>query len=206
MARFSPPRWEWPASKDAIAPPSSRRFVARYVGDACARRRAADTYLSMTYGSESMTARFFAFPARPAALLLMGLMFAANPVSSALAQQACQEDFQRLTQKRMAQIGVLNRLGKAGKGHMDPIAACPAARALVGVETEMLNYMTKNKDWCSIPDNVIDGFKAARAKSQGFAGQACSVAAKVKQMQAQQRSQAAAGPANQPLKLPAGPL
>jgi hypothetical protein len=70
----------------------------------------------------------------------------------------------------------------------------------------MLNYMTKNKDWCTIPDNVIDGFKAARAKSQGFAGQACSVAAKVKQMQAQQRSQAASGPGNQPLKLPAGPL
>ncbi|HEY8071523.1 MAG TPA: hypothetical protein VIE47_06110 [Methylocystis sp.] len=153
-----------------------------------------------------MTARFFALSARPAALLLMGLMFAASPVSPASAQQSCQEDFQRLTQKRIAQIGVLNQLGKAGKGHMDPIAACPAARALVGIETEMLNYMTKNKDWCTIPDNVIDGFKAARAKSQGFAGQACSVAAKVKQMQAQQRSQAAAGPANQPLKLPAGPL
>jgi hypothetical protein len=106
----------------------------------------------------------------------------------------------------MAQIGVLNRLGKAGKGHMDPIAACPAARALVGIESEMLGYMTKNKDWCNIPDNVIDGFKAARAKSQGFAGQACTVAAKVKQMQAQQRSQAAQGPAAAPLKLPAGPL
>ncbi len=153
-----------------------------------------------------MTARFFTLPARPAALLLMGLMFPANPVSPASAQQSCQGDFQRLTEKRMAQIGVLNRLGKAGKGHMDPIAACPAARALVGIETEMLNYMTKNKDWCTIPDNVIEGFKAARAKSQGFAGQACSVAAKVKQMQTQQRSQAAAGPANQPLKLPAGPL
>ncbi|MFY9834367.1 MAG: hypothetical protein WAK66_16855, partial [Methylocystis sp.] len=79
-----------------------------------------------------MTARFFARSARPAALLLMGLMFAASPVSPASAQQSCQEDFQRLTQKRMAQIGVLNQLGKAGKGHMDPIAACPAARALVG--------------------------------------------------------------------------
>jgi len=157
-----------------------------------------------------MTARFFVFPAtpaaRPAVLLLMGLLFGANLASPALAQESCQADFQRLTQKRMAQIAVLNQLGKAGKGHMDPIAACPAARTLVGIETEMLNYMTKNKEWCTIPDNVIDGFKAARAKSQGFASQACGVAAKVKQMQAQQRSQAAAGPNAAPLKLPAGPL
>jgi hypothetical protein len=164
-----------------------------------------------------MTARLFAIPAklparlvarpaaRLAALALMGSILSANLGSPALAQQACQEDFQRLTQKRMAQIGVLNRLGKAGKGHMDPIAACPAARTLVGVETEMLNYMEKNKDWCAIPDNVIDGFKAARAKSQGFASQACGVAAKVKQMQAQQRTQAA-NPQSAPLKLPAGPL
>ncbi len=109
----------------------------------------------------------------------------------------------------MGQIAVLNRLGKAGKGRMDPIAACPAARALVGIENEMLSYMIKNKDWCTIPDNVINGFKAARAKSQGFASQACSVAAKVKVMQAQQRrqaAQAAAAPAAAPIKLPTGPL
>ena len=169
-----------------------------------------------------MTARFFGLPARPApatpaparpaALLPMGLILAAilvSPaivVSPALAQQSCQDDFQCLTQKRMAQIAVLNRLGKAGKGHMDPIAACPVARSLVGIETEMLNYMTKNKDWCAIPDNVLDSFKTARTKSQGFAGQACAVAAKVKQMQTQQRSQAAANPAAAPLKLPTGPL
>ena len=53
----------------------------------------------------------------------------------------------------------------------------------------MLNYMTKNKEWCNIPDNVVDGFKEARAKTQNFASQACAVAAKVKQ----QRDQAAAG-------------
>ena len=69
--------------------------------------------------------------------------------------------------------------------------------------------MIKNKDWCTIPDNVISGFKAARGKSQGFASQACSVAAKVKVMQAQQRRQAAAAaaaPAAAPIKLPSGPL
>jgi hypothetical protein len=132
------------------------------------------------------------------------LGFDAN--SAARAQESsCQADFQRLTQKRMAQIGALNKLGKAGKGKMDPIAACPIARNLAVIEGEMLSYMTKNKEWCAIPDNVLDTFKQARAKTQTFASQACGVAVKVKKMQEQQRQQAA-NPQNAPAKLPAGPL
>lgn len=140
-------------------------------------------------------------PRKVARLSLLMLLVAS---SGAYAQQSCQEDFQKLTQKRMAGIQALNNLGKAGKGKMDPMAACPAAKRLVGVETEMLNYMTKNKEWCNIPDNVVDGFKEARAKTQNFASQACSVAAKVKQ----QRDQAAAGGGGMmaPPKLPSGPL
>jgi hypothetical protein len=120
--------------------------------------------------------------------------------------QSCQEDFQKLTQRRMAQIQVLNNLGKAGKGKMDPAAACPAAKKLVGIETEMLGYMAKNKEWCNIPDNVIDGFKQAGAKTRNFASQACNFAAKMKQMQQQQREQAANGGMGAPPKLPSGPL
>ncbi len=118
-------------------------------------------------------------------------------------QQACAEDFQKLTQKRMAAIEKLNALGKAGKGKMDPMAACPVAKALGGVETEMLNYMTKNKEWCNIPENVIEGFKDARTKSQGFAKQACDVAAKMKKMQ---EEGAAGGGMGAPPRLPSGPL
>ncbi|WP_442754514.1 hypothetical protein ACNHKD_16190 [Methylocystis sp. JAN1] len=126
---------------------------------------------------------------------------------AAHAQQSCQEDFQKLTQRRMAQIQVLNGLGKAGKGKMDPNAACPAAKKLVGIENEMLAYMTKNKEWCAIPDNVIDGFRQAGSKTKNFASQACTVAAKMKQMQQQQREQAAnGGGMGAPPKLPSGPL
>jgi hypothetical protein len=138
------------------------------------------------------------FGSAAALLLTAGL-------APARAQSSCQEDFQRLSAQRMGQIQKLNAIGKAGKGKMDPIAACPVARSLVGVETQMLNYMSKNKDWCSIPDSVLEQFKAARAKSQTFASQACGAAVKVKQMQAQQRDQAG-NPAMQPQKLPSGPL
>ncbi len=152
-----------------------------------------------------MNARFPAFRRGLAGLLFAAALLGLDPNSGARAQQSCQADFQRLTEKRMAQIAALNRLGKAGKGKMDPIAACPVARNLTGVETEMFNYMVKNKDWCAIPDNVIDTFKQARAKTQTFATQACGAAVKVKKMQEQQRQQAA-NPSNAPVKLPAGPL
>ncbi len=140
------------------------------------------------------------FPRALARLSFLATLLAA---SGALAQ-SCQEDFQKLTQKRMAGIEALNNIGKAGKGKMDPEAACPAARRLVTVETEMMNYLAKNKEWCNIPDNVVDGFKDARNKTQGFASQACAAAAKMKQM----RDQAAAGGGGMmaPPKLPAGPL
>lgn len=120
--------------------------------------------------------------------------------------QSCQEDFQKLTQRRMAQIQVLNNIGKAGKGKMDPSAACPAAKKLVAVESEMLGYMNKNKEWCNIPDNVVEGFKQAGAKTKTFASQACAAAAKMKQMMEQQREQAASGGMGAPPKLPSGPL
>ena len=120
--------------------------------------------------------------------------------------QSCQEDFQKLSQRRMAQIQALNAIGKAGKGKMDPAAACPVARKLVGVENEMAGYMVKNKEWCNIPDQVLDGFKQAAAKSRGFSAQACGAAAKMKQMMEQQREQAASGGMGAPPRLPAGPL
>lgn len=144
-----------------------------------------------------------AFPravARNSILALVAILLAAGGAHA----QSCQEDFQKLTVKRMAGIEALNNIGKAGKGKMDPEAACPAARRLVAVETEMMNYLAKNKEWCNIPDNVVDGFKDARGKTQNFASQACAAAAKMKQM----RDQAAAGGGGMmaPPKLPAGPL
>lgn len=138
-----------------------------------------------------------------AGLSLLALIAGAGVANA----QSCQEDFQKLTERRMSQIQVLNNLGKAGKGKMDPTAACSAAKKLVGIENEMAGYMTKNKEWCNIPDNVLEGFKQAGAKTKGFASQACTAAAKVKQMMEQQREQAAnGGGLGAPPKLPSGPL
>jgi len=148
---------------------------------------------------------------RLGAALCFGLACAAS-VAPARAQQpsSCQADFQRLAQQRMAYIQRLNAIGKAGKGKIDPMAACPAARALLGVENNMLAYMNKNKDWCQIPDQLIAQFQEARSRNQTFATQACAAAVKFKQMMAQQKaaqeSAAANGGAPQAIKLPTGPL
>lgn len=141
---------------------------------------------------------------------LLVLSFGFVAVAGAAHAQSCQEDFAKFSERRNAAIAGLNALTKANKGKMDPVAACPAFRRLVSVEGEMLGYMTKNKEWCSIPDDALANFKQARAKSQSFATKACNFAAQMKKMQEMQKAQAAAGggpgglPAQQ--KLPAGPL
>lgn len=147
------------------------------------------------------TPRIDAFVRRFASVSTLGLLLGLGGVGAAFAQ-SCQEDFQKLSQRRNDQIAALNALGKANKGKMDPTAACPLARRLVVTEGEMLSYMEKNKDWCAIPDEAMDGFKQTKAKAQNFAAQACAAAEKAKKMQAEH---AQAG-GQQVQKLPAGPL
>jgi len=130
-----------------------------------------------------------------AALLLIGGVSQAQ-------ENSCQTDFQKLSGRRMAEIQRINAIVKAGKGKMDPIATCPVARALDRVEIEFMSYMVKNKEWCQIPDSVIEQFKSQHAKSSTLASQACAAAVRFKE----QAKNAEAQAAGQAPKLPAGPL
>jgi hypothetical protein len=111
----------------------------------------------------------------------------------------CNRDIGALTKKRQGIIDQLNKLAEGGKKQLDPVASCPKLRALVAVEHELLAYLTKNKDWCSVPDEAFQNVSASTGKSSKVANQACTVAAQMKKAQEQQ--------ANVPQpKLPAGPL
>ena len=138
-----------------------------------------------------------------AALLSMGLLVAGVSGASA---QSCNEDIGELQKKRQVHIDALNRMSKASQGKLDPIASCPRLRNLAAAEREMLAYMEKNQNWCSIPENIIEQVKGGGLKTAEVAGQACKVAAQMKKMQQQQ---AAGGPvmggAPAP-SLPRGPL
>jgi hypothetical protein len=115
----------------------------------------------------------------------------------------CNQDIGALTKKRQGVIDELNKLAQGGKKQLDPVASCPKLRALVAVEHELLAYLTKNKDWCAVPDEAFQSISASTGKSSKVANQACTVAAKMKKAQEQQASGALNAP--QP-KLPAGPL
>lgn len=134
--------------------------------------------------------------------------FLALAAAPAMAQ-SCQEDIAKIAQRRQAAIEVMNRLVKAGHGKLDPIASCPKLRALAAVEGEFVAYMSKNKDWCHVPDEAMANVTAARNKTQSFAAKACNFAAQARRAQQQQR-QAAGGPAQeqqqQARPLPTGPL
>ena len=115
----------------------------------------------------------------------------------------CNQDIGALTKKRQGILDQLNKLAQGGKKQLDPVASCPKLRARVAVEHDLLAYLTKNKDWCAVPDEAFQNISASTGKSGKVANQACTVAAKMKKAQEQQASGALNVP--QP-KLPAGPL
>jgi hypothetical protein len=116
----------------------------------------------------------------------------------------CNEDIAKLTKKRQGVIDQLNHQSKGAKNQLDPVAACPKLRALVAAENELVSYLTKNKEWCSVPDEALANINASSSKSSTVANQACKVAAQMKKAQQQQSAGALNAPPGQ--KLPTGPL
>ncbi len=134
----------------------------------------------------------------------LALAFAAAFSAPALAD--CGQDMQKLAQARNVEMQRVNEYAKAFKGKpMDPAGFCAKTAGLLHAEDALIAYMTKNKDWCSFPDEAINNLKAGHVKNAGFNAKACQVAAQIKKMKEQAAQQgAAAGPQAQP--LPAGPL
>lgn len=132
----------------------------------------------------------------PVLLLAFGL-----PALVGTARADCNEDLGKIMQRRESIIQELNASAKATKGKLDPIGACPRLRKLTSLETEMLAYMNKNKEWCSIPDQAIENATKGHARTAQTASQACGIAEKIKKAQEQQANGGAG-----PQKLPAGPL
>lgn len=125
------------------------------------------------------------------------------------ARADCSADFGALMSKRMADIGALNKISKAGGGKLDPVAACPRLRSLAAAEGEVVAYMNKNKDWCNLPDEVVVKMTATHAKTETFAAKACGLVVLLKQRAAQQQKQAQSAQGQvqeQAIKLPTGPL
>ncbi|WP_298428743.1 hypothetical protein [Rhodoblastus sp.] len=140
---------------------------------------------------------------RPIFLLgLFCLVFWALP--GVARAQSCNDDLAALGKSRNTEIEALNAISKAHGNKLDPVAACPHLRKMKEVETKMSEYLTKNKEWCNIPDDFYNNFKAAAERTGKIAEQACALAAKAKEMQ--QNGGGGLGNLPPPPKLPAGPL
>jgi hypothetical protein len=131
----------------------------------------------------------------------LGLGLAAAAGAPAWAQ-SCGDDMTSMSQQRQHAMEAINAMVQGAKGkQIDPNVFCARSQPLNAIETKMLAYMAKNKDWCQIPDEVVAQLKDAHAKTISFSGRACKAAADQKKAQAQG---AAGAPQAQP--LPAGPL
>jgi hypothetical protein len=139
------------------------------------------------------------------ALLALGTL-TASFILSATARADCNDDIKKMSERRSVLMADINNMAAQAKKAAKPMDAgvvCAKAHALNSSEDVLIAYMEKNKDWCSIPDEVLGNLKSSHAKSVEFGGRACVAAAKMKKMQEQQAN--GGGPQGPP-PLPAGPL
>ncbi len=127
--------------------------------------------------------------------------FSAPQAAAPVPVSSCETEMSVFQERRQTHIEALNKIVAAGKGKVDPIASCPKLRSLVSVEGEMRAWMVKQKAWCNIPDDVVEGMKEGTAKTAQIAERACEAAAQMKRQQ--QQPAVGAAPA---MKLPSGPL
>jgi hypothetical protein len=149
----------------------------------------------ITSSARAISARAGALGAAIALLLALG--------GTALAGD-CNADIADLTKKRQGVIDQLNQLAKGGKKQLDPIVSCPKLRALAAAERAFVAYLTKNKDWCAVPEEALQSLTASSTKTTQVATQACKVADQIRKAQQQQATGGAGQPPAQ--KLPSGPL
>ncbi len=102
---------------------------------------------------------------------------------------ACQEG-QKILQERQGLIQQINKLTSSGKNkQIDPRAACSIFTKLVTNGTAGQKWMTDNKDWCQIPDQLVQSFAEDHKRSQQFKGQACGAAARMAEMEKRAKQQ-----------------
>jgi hypothetical protein len=144
------------------------------------------------------------------AAVLLGMSFFI-PTSGAQAQASnCQADFQKVMGPRQTLIerinGFRNKRPSAGQ-------ACSTLGQLVSADGRLIKWLTENKDWCQIPDQLIEQVQGSTGQASRSRAQACGAAknqqtqiarARANQARAQQGS--GAPPVGSGVRLPQGAL
>lgn len=125
-----------------------------------------------------------------AALAALGI-FASAPT---FAQSSVCQDGQKILLERQSIIKQINGLTGGGKKkQVDPRSACKVFGKLVTNGNSGLKWMTTNKDWCQVPDQVVENFQKDHKRAETFKSQACGAAAKMAEMEKRAKQQAQQG-------------
>jgi len=122
-----------------------------------------------------------------AALAAVGI-FASAP---AFAQSSVCQEGQKLLLERQDLVKRFTDLTGGGKKkNVDPRAACSILTKLSNNGENAMKWMNTNKDWCQVPDQVVQNFEQDNKRVQTIKGQACGVAAKINEMEKRAKQQA----------------
>ena len=104
------------------------------------------------------------------AIFPAALLFATQAQAQA---SNCQEDFQKNMAPRQALINRINgfRTKRPTAGQ-----ACSTLGQLVSADTRMISWMNENKDWCQIPDQLVEQLKESSGQAVRSRAQACTAA------------------------------
>lgn len=131
-------------------------------------------------------------------LALAGMSSAAQAMTP-----SCQADFQKFIGQREAAI---QRINGFNKKRPTAQAACAAFNNLSGSEGRLIKWMTDNKEWCQVPDQMLEQLKQANGQTQKVRGQACTAAKREAQGQAAGGAPRGAPPPGAGVRLPQGAL
>lgn len=131
------------------------------------------------------------------------------PVAAQQMPESCQKDFVPMMQKRQTYIDQINGFKKRKP---TAAAACNTFKGLAEQNQKIATWMTSQKDWCQIPDEMLKNVTDAQEQINQTRGSVCGAAAKqaqqIKQMkaaQARQQRQAQPG-VGSGVRLPQGAL
>ncbi len=138
------------------------------------------------------------------AALAAGTFLACAGVAQAQSS-SCQTDFQKVMEPRQALIARINgfRTKRPTAGQ-----ACSTLGSLVAADRKVISWMTENKDWCQIPDQLIEQLQTASAQASRSRATACQAAKNQANQvaRARQQQQGAAPAVGSGVRLPQGAL
>ncbi|GJD48188.1 hypothetical protein OPKNFCMD_0904 [Methylobacterium crusticola] len=110
---------------------------------------------------------------------------------AALAQGVDCAGIQTTLTERKDIVAKVNAASQTKKAKLTAAQACALFGKLQANGTEGLKWITANKDWCSIPDSFVEGFKADHSKVTTLRGKVCNAAQQQAVMEKKARAQAA---------------